>query len=146
MSGTQKCFTCVAFFVSSIMARYNMDEMNTAWEDYQKEHTFEEWLKEQDLFQDEQNYYKHLKDNLIDKQIGFELLPEKFTLSQLQNFYEAILDVEYDKRNFRKSLKTKTYLKKLDEKLKGQAHRPASLYIYQEEQCQVLSIKNRPII
>lgn len=77
--------------------------------------------------------YKHLKDNLIDKQIGFELLPEKFTLSQLQKFYEAILNVSYDKRNFRKNLKTKTYIKKLDEKLKGQAHRPANLYIYKED-------------
>jgi 8-oxo-dGTP diphosphatase len=74
--------------------------------------------------------YAHLKENLIDKQIGFELMPEKFTLSELQYFYESILDVKYDKRNFRKSLKSQTYLKKLDEKVQGQANRPASLYVY----------------
>ncbi len=74
--------------------------------------------------------YTHLKENLIDKQIGFELLPEKFTLSELQSFYETLLDVKYDKRNFRKNLKSQTYLKKLDEKVQGQAHRPANLYVY----------------
>lgn len=76
--------------------------------------------------------YEHLKENLIDKQIGFELLPEKFTLSELQFFYEKILNVKYDKRNFRKSLKSKDYLQKLDEKVKGQAHRPAHLYMYKK--------------
>ena len=78
--------------------------------------------------------YEHLKANLIDKQIGFELLPDKFTLSELQFFYETILNVQYDKRNFRKSLKGKSYLKKLDEKVKGLAHRPAHLYVYKNEE------------
>lgn len=77
--------------------------------------------------------YQYLKDNLIDKQIGFELLPEKFTLSELQYFYETILGVEYDKRNFRKSLKTKSYIIKLDEMVKGNAHRPANLYRYEKQ-------------
>lgn len=76
--------------------------------------------------------YEHLKDVLIDKQIGFELLPEKFTLSELQILYENILGVKYDKRNFRKSLKGKSYLVELDEKVKGVAHRPANLYIYKK--------------
>lgn len=77
--------------------------------------------------------YAHLKADLINKQIGFELLPEKFTLSELQFFYESILNVTYDKRNFRKSIKGKTYLKRLDEKVKGLAHRPAYLYVYDKE-------------
>jgi 8-oxo-dGTP diphosphatase len=77
-----------------------------------------------------QEAYNHLKANLIDKQIGFELLPKKFTLSELQYFYESILDIEYDKRNFRKSLKGKPYLNKLNEKVEGLAHRPANLYTY----------------
>jgi 8-oxo-dGTP diphosphatase len=77
--------------------------------------------------------YLHLKQNLVAKQIGFELLPEKFTLSELQHFYETLLEVKYDKRNFRKNLKSQTYLKKLDEKVKGHAHRPANLYIYVKE-------------
>lgn len=77
--------------------------------------------------------YAHLKENLVEKQIGFELLPEKFTLSELQHFYETLLDIKYDKRNFRKNLKSQKYLKKLDEKVKGQAHRPAQLYTYVKE-------------
>lgn len=36
--------------------------------------------------------------------IGFELLPERFTMSQLQNLYEAILDVQFDRRNFSKKM------------------------------------------
>ena len=62
--------------------------------------------------------------------MGFELLPEKFTLTELQTLYETILNVTYDKRNFRKNLKGKDFLKKLDEKVKGVAHRPANLYTY----------------
>tara|TARA_B110000037_G_scaffold190738_1_gene223838 strand:+ start:12165 stop:12878 length:714 start_codon:yes stop_codon:yes gene_type:complete len=76
--------------------------------------------------------YKHLKDELIDKQIGFELLPEKFTLSELQTLYENILDVKYDKRNFRKSLKGKPHLVELNEKETDVTHRPASLYIFKK--------------
>ena len=74
-----------------------------------------------------------MRANLIDKQIGFELLPEKFTLSELQSFYETILNVAYDKRNFRKNIKSQTFIKKLDEKVEGQAHRPARLYTYQPD-------------
>lgn len=77
--------------------------------------------------------YTHLKENLIDKQIGFELLPEKFTLSELQQFYENLLNTTYDKRNFRKNIKSKSYIKKLNEKVKGHAHRPANLYTYVKE-------------
>lgn len=72
--------------------------------------------------------HQYLQDELIDKQMGFELLPEKFTLTELQTLYETILGVQYDKRNFRKNVKGKPYLKELDEKVKGVAHRPASLY------------------
>lgn len=77
--------------------------------------------------------YAYLQANLIDKQIGFELLPEKFTLSELQSFYETILNVQYDKRNFRKSIKSQSFIKKLDEKVEGLAHRPARLYTYEAE-------------
>ena len=48
--------------------------------------------------------------------IGFNLLPEKFTLPQLQNMYEAILDEELDKRNFRKKIIRLDILTKLKEK------------------------------
>lgn len=48
--------------------------------------------------------------------IGFELLPEKFTMRQLQKLYEAILDEELDKRNFVKKINQLDILTKLNEK------------------------------
>jgi 8-oxo-dGTP diphosphatase len=60
--------------------------------------------------------------------IGFELLPEKFTLSQLQGLYEAALQTELDKRNFRKKILATTLLVPLREKSLSGAHRPAQLF------------------
>jgi len=74
-----------------------------------------------------------LRRELLHEPIGFELLPEKFTLSQLQKLYEVILDVEMDKRNFRKKIARMKYLIALDEKQKGVAHKPARLYTFSRE-------------
>lgn len=41
-----------------------------------------------------------LKERICFEPIGFELLPEVFTMTELQNFYEAILEVKFDRRNF----------------------------------------------
>jgi 8-oxo-dGTP diphosphatase len=60
--------------------------------------------------------------------IAFELLPEKFTLTQLQSLYEAILNKKLDKRNFRKKMLSYGFLKELDEKQKGVSYRAAKLY------------------
>ena len=60
--------------------------------------------------------------------IGFELLPEKFTLSQLQHLYEAILETTLDKRNFRKKVLGFGLLVPLDETLMTGPHRPAQLF------------------
>jgi 8-oxo-dGTP diphosphatase len=66
--------------------------------------------------------------------IGFELLPEKFTLPQLQNLYEAIFGVGIDKRNFsRKILSTKLVVK-TKEKQKGFSKKGAFLYQLDAEQ------------
>lgn len=59
---------------------------------------------------------------------GFELLPKKFSLTELQTLYEAILRGELDKRNFRKKLLKMNLLVNLNEKQKGVAHRAATLY------------------
>jgi 8-oxo-dGTP diphosphatase len=64
--------------------------------------------------------------------IGFELLPEKFTLSQLQHLYEAILERELDKRNFRKKILGMDLLVELDEIETDVAHRAARLYRFDE--------------
>lgn len=60
--------------------------------------------------------------------IAFELLPEKFTLTQLQKVYEAIWGYTLDKRNFRKKMLNYNILKELDEKQKGVSYRAAKLY------------------
>lgn len=60
--------------------------------------------------------------------IGFELLPEKFTLSQLQHLYEVVLHTELDKRNFRKKILSMGLLLPLKEQIRTGAHRPAQLF------------------
>tara|TARA_B100001750_G_scaffold55397_1_gene42905 strand:- start:823580 stop:824275 length:696 start_codon:yes stop_codon:yes gene_type:complete len=65
--------------------------------------------------------------------VGFNLLPKKFTLPQLQKLYEAILGEEIDKRNFRKKLNSMDFLVKLDEKDKSESKKGAYLYELDEE-------------
>jgi 8-oxo-dGTP diphosphatase len=60
--------------------------------------------------------------------IGFELLPPKFTLTQLQHLYEAALGVELDKRNFRKKVLSFDLLIPLKETRMQGRHRPAQLF------------------
>ncbi len=74
-----------------------------------------------------------LKINVKYQPIGFELLPEKFTLTELQQLYEAILQVDLDKRNFRKKIMSMNVLKSSNEMQKGVAHRPAKLYSFDTE-------------
>lgn len=62
--------------------------------------------------------------------IGFELLPKKFTLTQLQRMYEVVLERELDKRNFRKKILGMDLLTELDEVQRGVAHRAARLYSF----------------
>lgn len=62
--------------------------------------------------------------------IGFNLLPEKFTLPQLQALYEAIYGQELDKRNFRKKLQSIHFLERSDEKDKNSSRRGAFLYTF----------------
>jgi 8-oxo-dGTP diphosphatase len=68
--------------------------------------------------------------------IGFELLPQKFTLTQLQRLYEAILGTAIDKRNFRKKVLKLDILVALPEKQVGVAHRAAQLYGFDLEKYQ----------
>lgn len=62
--------------------------------------------------------------------VGFELLPPKFTLTELQHLYEAIMETELDKRNFRKKILSMDLLIDLEETQEGVAHRPARLYMF----------------
>ncbi len=69
-----------------------------------------------------------LREEFGNRRVGFELLPEKFTLSQLQSLYEAIEDRELDKRNFRKKVLKEKLVTPLEEKQTGVVHKPARLY------------------
>jgi len=64
--------------------------------------------------------------------IGFELLPRKFTLTQLQRLYEIVLERELDKRNFRKKVLALDILQELNEVERDVAHRAARLYRFDE--------------
>lgn len=66
--------------------------------------------------------------------IGFELLPQKFTLGQLQKLYEAILGTVLDKRNFRRKILSRGFLIELEEKQQGVPHKPAKLYQFDSAQ------------
>lgn len=65
--------------------------------------------------------------------IGFELLPEKFTMRQLQKLYETILDEELDKRNFTRKINSLDVLVKLKEKDKGSSRKGSFLYRFDQK-------------
>ncbi len=73
--------------------------------------------------------------------VGFELLPQKFTLRELQNLYEAILRVEIDKRNFRRKILKMNIVIALDEKQVGVAHKAAQFYKFDKEKYEELREK-----
>ena len=81
---------------------------------------------------------ERLKRKARYKPIGFELLPEKFTIPQLQQLYEAIYQKDLDARNFRKKVLSLNVLVKLDEKDKSTSRRGAFLYKFDYKNYQEL--------
>ena len=71
--------------------------------------------------------------------LGFELLPEKFTIPELQNLYETVLEIKLDRRNFRKKILATSLLIDHNESIKGQPHKGANLYSFDEIKYQQLS-------
>ena len=69
-----------------------------------------------------------LRENIMEHPVVFNLLPEKFSLRELQDLYEAILGVELDRRNFRKRIMLKDWLVDLNEMEENVPHRPGKLY------------------
>ncbi|MCU0407947.1 MAG: NUDIX hydrolase [Bacteroidales bacterium] len=80
-----------------------------------------------------------LREQIKRKPVGFELLPEKFTLVQLQDLYEALYQRPVDKRNFRKKILAMNILEKLDEKEKETSRKGAWYYRFIRERYQVLT-------
>lgn len=71
-----------------------------------------------------------LKDRLKTSNIVYSLLPQEFTLSELQKIYEIILGRKFDKRNFRKKFLSLNIIKSLQKQRRGGANRPAQLYTF----------------
>lgn len=69
-----------------------------------------------------------LREQVMEHPVIFNLLPEKFSLRELQELYEAILLVELDRRNFRKKIAIKDWLVDLNEMEEDVPHRPGKLY------------------
>lgn len=74
-----------------------------------------------------------LRERITYKPIGYNLLPEKFTLSELQKLYETILGKELNRGNFYRKIKNLEILKKLNEQRRGGAHKSPDLYSFDEE-------------
>ncbi len=77
--------------------------------------------------------FNHLKHKVRHEPIGFNLLPKKFTLHDIQQLYEAILETSLDKPNFRRKLLKMNLLVPCDEKQKDVSHRAASLYRFDKK-------------
>ncbi len=73
---------------------------------------------------------KRLRERIHFEPIGFELLPEKFTMKELQNLYEAILDVHFDRGNFSRKMLHFNILRQLDETVWPTPKREAVLYSF----------------
>ena len=70
---------------------------------------------------------KHLRNRVRQAPIGFNLLPEKFTLLQLMHLYEEILGIEMDKSNFRRKILHMKLLVALDEKQQDVSHQSSKI-------------------
>jgi 8-oxo-dGTP diphosphatase len=86
-------------------------------------------------------HYAHtrLRSKITYTNAVFGLLPELFTLTQLQNAYEQIMGRELDKRNFRKKFLSLDLIHATNEYHKEGAHRPARLYRFNQQELEELS-------
>lgn len=85
-----------------------------------------------------------LREQVMDHPVVFNLLPEKFSLRELQDLYQSILDIDLDRRNFRKKIAIKDWLVDLNEMENNVPHRPGKLYAL-KKQHQRKSLKKIPV-
>ena len=85
---------------------------------------------------------RRLRYRTSTKPVGFELLPEKFTMRQLLELYEAILDKELDKRNFISKINSLDILVKLDEKNMQSSRKGSYLYTFDKEKYDAKSLND----
>lgn len=82
---------------------------------------------------------KRLKGKLMYTNIIFSLMPKEFTLTDLQNMYEIIMNKNLDKRNFRKKILSLNILKELKRKSIS-ANRPATLYTFKSHNIEEMNL------
>ena len=82
---------------------------------------------------------QRMQEKVVSHPIGFELLPAKFTLQQLQALYEAVYNTTFDNRNFTKKILSLGLLVKLDEKDKGSSKKGSFLYEFNHDQYRQLN-------
>lgn len=90
------------------------------------------------ILQEGLNYLKH---KVRHEPVGFNLIPKKFTLLQLQELYEAILDKKLDKPNFRRKIMKMNFLEPCKEKETAVSHRAASLFRFDRKKYNSLTEK-----
>jgi hypothetical protein len=127
----------------------NIEEYNDQLQDGHEAHWFD--LEDMpDLIFDHRVMVTRAKERLQDKvathPIGFELLPEKFTLPQLQSLYEAIYDELLDKRNFMRKILSLGILNKLSEKEKASSRKGAYYYVFDQEKYKRLALDGMKFI
>jgi 8-oxo-dGTP diphosphatase len=83
--------------------------------------------------------HERLRGKLTYCPIGFELLPPRFPLSQLQQVYETILERKLDRRNFRRKILSFGFIVETDEVQQDVAHRAARLYAFDRDAYQRMS-------
>ena len=116
------------------IAYYALIDVKSYGEELRKEHGLE-WVDANALpalYSDHNEMvgkaWKLMKQKMRTEPIGFRLLPELFTLTQLQRLYEAVSGEEIDKRNFRKRIKEMDFIEKTDKMDKLNSKRGAYLY------------------
>lgn len=85
--------------------------------------------------------FERIKGKIKYQPIGFELLPERFTMPELHQLYEIILGTELDRRNFRKKMLSFDLLIDQNEYVKGAANRAPKIYSFDKERYEELSKK-----
>jgi ADP-ribose pyrophosphatase YjhB (NUDIX family) len=125
----------------SYFALIKIDDYN---EELMKEHNAK-WFslnKLPSLVFDHKNMIRLAKERLLQKvvsqPIGFALLPQKFTLQQLQSLYEAIYERELDKRNFTRKILSLNILRKLNEKEKESSRKGAFYFVFDKNKYEQL--------
>ena len=120
------------------VAYYALINVKDYSEELQKEHGVE-WVSSDELphlYSDHNEMvdkaWRLMMQKIRTEPIGFKLLPELFTLTQLQRLYESVVGHEIDKRNFRKRIKEMDFIQKTDKIDKKGSKRGAYLYRFND--------------